>query len=118
MHSNLNIRPFKPEDQEALVANAAADGHSVYCPSYVLEKDGRIVGYVSTAIPVVLSWQDSKLMKPLDSIKELGFIEGALANQPFICIPCDPESPYMRLLPNQGYSEYTKLVKLFIKIRN
>ena len=117
MDALLKIRPYRPEDQEQLVKNAAADGHSVYFPSFVLEKNDEIVGYLSMAVPVVLSWQDSQKMGPLDSVKEIGFIEGALASQPFICIPCDPESPYMRFLPKAGYVEYSKPVKLFIKAR-
>lgn len=117
MDSLINIRPFRPEDEVPLRQNAAADGHGVYFPSFVIEKDGVIVGYLSMAVPVVLSWQDSKLMKPIDSLQEIKFIEGALATQPFICIPCDPESPYMRFLPKAGYVEYTKPVKLFIKVR-
>lgn len=119
MHTCINIIPYNAEKhQNELVQNAQADGHSVFFPSFVLQKDGRIVGYISVAVPIVLSWQDSKLMKPLDSIKELGFIEGALAASPMVCIPCDPESPYMRLLPNQGYQQYFKPVNLFIKTRN
>ena len=115
--NTINIRPFRPEDGEALVKNAEADGHGVYFPSQVIEKNGEIVGYLSLAVPIVLSWQDSKKMNAVDSIKEIGFIEGALAQSPFICIPCDPESPYMKFLPKQGYVEYTKPVKLFIKVR-
>ena len=117
MDALINIRPFRPEDGEQLVKNAAADGHAVYFPTFVIEKNHEIVGYLSTAVPVVLSWQDSKKMTAIDSLQEIKFIEGALANQPFICIPCDPESPYMRFLPKAGYVEYTKPVKLFIKVR-
>jgi hypothetical protein len=117
MDALINIRPYKPEDGPELLRNAAEDNHGVYFPQFVLEKEGRIVGYLSMAVPMVLSWQDSKRMGSLDSVQEIKFIEGALAAQPFICIPCDPESPYMRFLPKAGYVEYTKPVKLFIKAR-
>jgi hypothetical protein len=117
MDKLITIRPFKPEDRETLVKNAEADGHSVYFPTFVLEKDNEIVGYISVAVPVVLSWQDSKKMGPLDSVQEIKFIEGLMAQYPFICIPCDPESPYMSFLPKAGYVEYSKTVKLFIKAR-
>ena len=115
--TTIKIRPFQPSDQDALVTAAAKDNHAVYFPSFVLEKNGEIVGYFSMAVPVVLSWQDSTKMSALDSVKEIGFIEGALAQYPFICIPCDPNSPYMAFLPKQGYVEYSKPVKLFIKVR-
>jgi hypothetical protein len=105
------------EDAKALTDAATADGHRVYYPSFVFEKNKEIVGYCSIAVPMVLSWQDSKKMTAMDSIKELGFIEGALAQTPFIAIPCDPESPYMKFLPKQGYENYFKPVNLFIKRR-
>jgi len=118
MDALITIRQFKQEDMDELVRNAANDNHAgVYCPSFVLVKEGRIVGYLSMAVPTVLSWQDSKLMNPLDSVQEIKFIEGALANSPFICIPCDTESPYNRFLPKAGYIEYTKPVKLYLKVR-
>lgn len=118
MDKLVSIRHFKPQDMEQLVKNATEDNHSgVYCPSFVYEKEGEIVGYLSMAVPVVLSWQDSKKMKPIDSVQGIKFIEGVLTNQPFICIPCDIESPYMKFLPKAGYVEYTKPVKLFIKVR-
>lgn len=118
MDSLINIRPYRPEDMEQLQKNATADNHSgVYFPSFILEKNKEIVGYLSMAVPMVLSWQDSKKMGPIDSLQEIKFIEGALANSPFICIPCDLESPYMRFLPKAGYIQYTKPVVLFIKPR-
>lgn len=116
MNQLINIRPFRESDREQLVKNAQADnGHGVWFPSFVYEKEGQIVGYFSIAVPVVLSWQDTNKMTPLDSVQCIKFIEGALAASPFICIPCDPESPYMKFLPKAGYVEYTKPVKLFIK---
>lgn len=113
--NTINIRAYRPEDEQELLTRAAGDGHAVYYPSFVFTKEQRIVGYVSVAVPMVLSWQDSKAMNAMDSIKELGFIEGTLQQFPFIAIPCDPESPYMRFLPKQGYVNYFKPVHLFIK---
>jgi hypothetical protein len=116
MESLVAIRLFQPKDREQLEKNAKADGHSVYFPTHVLEKDGEIVGYLSlNAVPLVLSWQDTKKMGPIDSVEEIGYIKGSLQNFPFICIPCDPDSPYMKFLPKAGFVEYSKPVKLFIK---
>ena len=116
MNNLVNIRFYEQKDWEELSRNAAEDGHAVYFPTHVLEKDGRIVGYLSlNAVPLVLSWQDSKRMGPVDSVEEIGFIKGALSNFRYICIPCDPKSPYMTFLPKAGFQEYTVPVKLFIK---
>jgi len=117
MSNTIKIRPFQPEDMDKLVKAATEDGHAVYFPSFVWEKDGEIVGYSSVAVPVVLTWQHSKKMNAGDSLKALGFMEGVLSAFPFVCLPCDPESPFMRFLPKQGYQMYTKLVNLFIKPR-
>jgi len=116
MNSLITIRPYHADDGRELNENAKADGHAVYFPSSVIVKDGRIVGYLSiNQLPLILSWQDSKLMGPTDSLKEIGFIEGALINYKTFCIPCDPESPYMRFLPKAGYALYGKPVHLFLK---
>ena len=115
MDQLINIRPFRQADGERLVANALADKHAVYFPTHVYEKDAEIVGYFSAAVPVVMTWQDSKKVKAMDSVQIIKFIEGTLVNSPFICIPCDPDSPYVGFLPKAGFVEYTKPVKLFIK---
>lgn len=115
--NTLHIRDFRTEDGELLVAAAKADGHAVYYPSTVYVKDGQIVGYYSVAVPMVLSWQDSKLVTAVDSMKILGHIEGSLRGMPFVAIPCDPDSPYMKFLPKQGYENYFKPVNLFVKRR-
>ena len=118
MSTLLNIRPFVQEDTKELVANASADGHAVYFPTHVLVKESRIVGYLSiNALPLVLSWQDSKLMKPIDSLRELSFLEGTLTNYKTFCVPCDPESPYFKsgFLEKAGYKLYGKPVHLFLK---
>lgn len=111
----MNIRKIRPGDLEKLVAAAANDGHGVWFPDFVYEKKGEIIGYFSAHVPVVLSWQHTEKVTPLDSAAAIKFIEGTLCNAPFICIPCDPNSPYMRFLPKQGYQQYTKQVNLFIK---
>ena len=98
----VNIRNYRAEDYDALTKAAAADGHPVYAPSTVYEKDGEIVGYYSMSVPLVMTWQHTKKMGPLDSVKVLGHIEGSLRAFPFVCLPCDPESPFMRFCPNSN----------------
>lgn len=115
--TTINIRDFQLGDRDKLNEAASVDGHSVYYPSTVYEKEGKIVGYYSVAVPMVLSWQDTKLVTAVDSMKILGHIEGSLRGMPYVAIPCDPESPYMKFLPKQGYENYFKPVHLFIKRR-
>jgi len=120
MNDLVSIRPFRLEDDAELRVNAEKDGHSVWFPNWVLvkkvnEKD-TIVGYLSiNMLPLVLSWQSTEYMGPSDSLEEIGFIKGALCGCKNFCIPCDPESPYMKFLPKAGFIPYTKPVHLFLK---
>jgi hypothetical protein len=103
MDKIVTIRPYDSKDWDTLVKNATADNHSgVYLSIGV--------------VPTVLCWQHSQKVGPLDSLRLLGHLEGSLRQFKQICIPCDPESPYNKLLPKAGYVEYSKLVKLFIKV--
>ena len=118
MSNLITIRPYTEADGEQLLANAKEDGHGVYFPTHVLIKENRIVGYLSiNALPLILSWQDSKRMVATDSLRELGFIEGALAGWKTFVIPCDPDSPYYKsgFLEKAGYNLYGKPVHLFLK---
>lgn len=117
MSSIIQIRHCTEQDLPELHKNAAEDNHAgVYLPTHVSVKDGRIVGYLSVGVvPMILTWQDTKRVTPLDSIRLLSKVEGITDQYKHICFPCDPESPYNRLLPKAGYIEYTKLVKLYVK---
>jgi hypothetical protein len=110
----IQIRRFVPADWDALVKNAAEDQHSgVYAPTHVSVKNGEIVGYLSLgSIQSVLCWQHREKVGPLDSTLLLGFIKACLP--PVHMIPCDPESPYNKLLPKAGYVAYTKPVTLYV----
>lgn len=116
MKDLVTIRGFQPQDWDELVANAAKDEHSgVYFPTHVSVKNNEIVGYLSIGLPTVLCWQHREKIGAVDSLRVLGFLEGALCNSSAIIIPCDEKSPYNNLLPKAGYVEYTKPVKLYVK---
>ena len=109
----IQIRRFVKEDMDVLVKNAEADEHSgVYLPTHVSVLGGEIVGYLSIGVPMVLCWQHRQKVGPLDSAMLLGFIKSALP--PVHCIPCDPASPYNKLLPRAGYVPYTKPITLYV----
>ena len=119
MNEIVKIRPYVQEDWDVLVANAKADNHSgVYFPTDIFVKGNEIVGYNSIgAVPMILSWQHSQKMGPVDSAVVLGNILGTTRQFKHICIPCDPDSPYHKssLLKKAGFVEYTKQVILYIK---
>jgi len=100
----------------ALQDMALSDKHGVWFPTHVQIKGGELIGYLSmAAVPTVFSWQHTTKYSPLNSTQCIGYIEGSLQNAPAICIPCDPESPYMKFLPQHGYQAYSKPVVLFFK---
>jgi len=117
MDSIVEIRQFNSAtDEKELLEAAHKDGHEVYLPTHVYVKEGRIVGYLSiNMLPTVLSWQSSEDMGPSDSLEAIGYIKGSLQNFKYLCIPCDPDSPYMKFLPKCGFKKYTKPVELWIK---
>lgn len=118
MEEVVRIRSYNHEtDFEELKRNAEADNHAgVYCPTHVSIKGNEIVGYMSIGvIPIVLTWQHTEKVGPLDSLRLLGHVEGTLQQYKTFIFPCDPKSPYNRLLPKAGYLEYTIPVKLYIK---
>lgn len=116
MEEIVQIIPFEPKHAEELKQNAEADEHSgVYCPTHVSVKGGEIVGYLSVGVvPVILTWQHREKVGPLDSLQLLGFVRGSLQQYKHHLFPCDPASPYNRLLPKAGYIKYTKPVELYI----
>lgn len=115
MNDTVIIRRYSETDWEELRRNAESNNHAVYAPSHVCVKGGEIVGYLSIGmIPLVLTWQHTEKVGPTDSLLTLGFVQGTLQNFPYTCLPCDPASPYMRLLPKAGFKKYTKSVELFI----
>ncbi len=119
MDSIIQIRPYEAKDWEALKANAEADNHAgVYCPTDLFIKNNEIVGYNSIGvIPMILSWQHTEKMGPIDSAVVLGNILGTTRNFKHICIPCDPDSPYHKsgFLKKAGFVEYSKPVVLYVK---
>ena len=118
MNEIVTIRPYDHEkDREILKQAAEKDNHAgVYAPTHVSVKNNQIVGYLSIGVvPMILTWQHTQEVGPIDSVRILGFIEGITGQFKHICMPCDPDSPYNRLLPKAGYEKYTKEVFLYIK---
>lgn len=111
------LRLAKPEDMDELRDAAAKDGHAVTMPTHVVEKNGKIVGFVSLgAIPMVLTWQSTKDVSARDSLSLLSTVETILKMQgvQVWCMPCVENSPYRPFMEKFGYTNYGS-VALFFK---
>lgn len=111
------LRVAKPEDLEELQDAVAKDGHAVTMPTHVVEKDGKLVGFVSLgAIPMVLTWQSTKEVSARDSLCLLSVVENLLRLQGIQvwCMPCVEKSPYRPFMEKFGYTDYGS-VNLFFK---
>jgi hypothetical protein len=98
------LLPYKPEDLAILEGLAKADGHNVIAPTWLVEKEKRIVGYIGSA-PSVFVWMDSQLCSVRDSICVLDKIENIMLLQghQVINVPCTDDSPYRKYLEKVGF---------------
>lgn len=109
MSDLVTIRKIVIEDLEPLTKAANTDDHFVYMPTHVVTKGNDYVGFISvSAMPMILTWQDSKRVKTTDSLKLIGFVEGACSQigAGVMCMPCSPKSPYLTYLPKWGYKKF------------
>jgi hypothetical protein len=111
----VHIRNIKENDIEVLQKLTEADGHATLAPSYVVEKDQNMVGYIGV-VPSVLVWMDTKRTKARDSMCVLNFFENMLAcnGNGIIALPCTVNSPYRPYISRVGYTDVGD-VKLFLK---
>jgi hypothetical protein len=71
------LRPLKDADElKHLQAVAARDNHLVLAPTFVVEKEGRIVGYIGlNSLPLFQGWFDTNRMGPRDSLTIFNAVE-------------------------------------------
>lgn len=90
---------------ESLTAAASADGHTVIAPTYIIQKEAQIIGYLGI-VPSVLVWLDSQKAHIRDSIVAMNFWENMIrntTNSQVIGVPCTNNSPLRPFLPRAGY---------------
>jgi hypothetical protein len=111
------IRPIRQEDFETLQKVCEADNHTVVFPTHVVEKDGKIVGYVSyLSVPLVLSWCHSKDVKVRDMLTIGNIVENLLLNANInrVGLLIQETSPVFPYYPKAGYTSFGQN-HLFIK---
>lgn len=114
IESMVRIRPYGPEDAELLRAAAVTDKHIVVAPTFVVEKDGKIVGYLGIATSVLV-WMDTEQTNVRDSANVLNFFENFLAMREagIIQVPVVGNSPYLPFMEKVGYSNLGSATMFF-----
>lgn len=113
----IRVRPIVPLDYDKLKETVEADGHVLYFPTHVVEKQGEFVGYLSLAnIPMCLVWMNTKAAKVIDSVQTLNIFENlARANgAPALAVPCDKASPFYDYMAKFGFTNLSNM-SLFVK---
>lgn len=103
------IRPCRPGDLDALMKQAAEDGHAVVAPNFIVEQEGQTLGYLGlNTIPSAIVWMDTRLARVRHSYAVMNFYENMLrcggADRMFL--PCPTTSPFHPLLPKAGYKSF------------
>lgn len=97
------IVPAQPSDLAILTQCAAADGHSVIAPTWMVSKGSQIVGAIGLT-PAVHIWLDTQRVRVRDSVMVMNFFENILAQQQsIICVPCMKNSPIHPFMEKAGY---------------
>ena len=111
------LRPIRQEDVEPLKAVCEADKHTVVFPTHIIEKNGRMVGYVSyLSIPLVLSWCHTKDVKVRDMLTIGNIVENLLLNSGInrVGLLVEETSPVFPYFAKAGYVAFGQN-HLFIK---
>ena len=112
----MKIRPIRTSEELELVHKVAqADGHHLFWPTHVMEKDDYVVGSLSV-MPTVQIWLDTKRTQVRDTLFLKDHLEATMANSTRVfCIPCTDDSPLLKVLnkPELGYLHGGKLSLYF-----
>lgn len=112
------LRLPRPEDIPVLAELASKENppHQVLPVSWIIEKAGRIVGYLHVS-PSILGWLSTTEMTPRDCFHALNTVENLVAIQSgsgMIQYPVPKESPMHDKMVNMGFrpsGEFTLFTK-------
>lgn len=97
---------------------AKYDNHDVICPTDLILKDGKVVGYMSIgAVPMVVGNFSTQHLRARDSFNLIHIAEQRLelAGAPSVIFPIELGSPFHQLFPEMGYKKLATNIDIFIK---
>lgn len=114
----IAVKPFREEDRTVLTKVCEQDGHRVIAPSFVVEKEKQLIGYLGI-VPSVLVWLDSARTLPRDSLVVLSVFENIIRTTggAIVCVPCTRMSPLFPFMSKVEYVDCGESV-LFLKNLN
>jgi hypothetical protein len=108
------IRLIQSEvEMEAVTVAAEADGTVCLAPSHLIERDGRIIGYVGMdSIPLFRVWLHSEALRPRESFTILNVVENLYRARGVraVSMLLMPGSPFGELMPRLGYERVGETV--------
>lgn len=112
------ITPVKEHELRELEAAANADKHAMIAPTYVVRKEGEIIGYIGV-VPSILVWLHTEKAKVRDATLVMDFFESIITSNgaPIIGVPCKDESPMFPFMEKVGYVPVSKTT-FFLKNLN
>ena len=103
------LRAISQEDVKPLYAMAEAEGHDIWQPTHIIEKDGEMMGSVSIdGIPMCTAFVSREISSPFvlrSMVKETEEIIRNYGDRGyFLCV--GPNSPAHRFMPRGGYAGF------------
>ena len=92
---------------QQLIELASSDDHPVMFPTHIIEKDGKITGYMSIfATPIVNVWFDSKSLSVFDTVRAIDQAEAVMRNAGAgeYIVACAETSPVLQIMEKRGYT--------------
>ena len=112
------IRPIRTQAElDAVQKLANADGHALFNPTHLIQKEGEITGAFSIGKnPFMMAWTHSEKTKASDSLHLLNGLETILAHAGLdhYMMPCTEDSPYFNHMEKMGYQRMGTFT-LFVK---
>ena len=103
--TQLNIRPIISEEERLQIYEEADKdgGRHPIMPSHVVRKDDNIVGAFCLTSPTVYWWMHTDKIIGRESLALFKACDTLMTQQGYdtYVLPCEPESPYFKLLSNK-----------------
>ena len=101
--STVQTSRITPAQGPLLAAAAAADGHAVYAPTHLVQRDGQIVGGLSLGgLPLLFLWLDTQRVTPRETYQVWSAAAAELRGRGPVIVPCTDASPLRPYLERLG----------------
>lgn len=106
MNGYVKFRPATLEAIPSVEAVAKEQDHTVIAATDILEKDGKVVGYLSVGgMPMILGWVSTQDVPKRETFHIVNTTECVAARLGWnlICVPMPKHSPFHQVMEELGY---------------